>query len=190
MVRTAKNSFVPINRIPPEVLSLIPEHRETDKQLVTLTHVCRRWRDIFISCPPLWTSLDCIGREKTHVYLERSKESPLRVWFRGMGPPLSSTEAFLLTLPHIGRLRTMTLSGIPRTILKLTEHLVSLASPAPLLEKLEIFVRRLPPRRNRKHPFRWRPPVIARITFVWSRHQSALEEPVKPHDVLLSSGPR
>ena len=77
MVRAAKNSFAPINRIPPEILSLLPDYRETDHQLVALTHVCRRWRDIFISCSPLWTSLGCTDLDKTHVYLERSKASPL-----------------------------------------------------------------------------------------------------------------
>lgn len=50
LVRSLRNSLVPVNRIPPEVLSLISDYHsedEMDKDLVALTHVCRDWRDIF-----------------------------------------------------------------------------------------------------------------------------------------------
>lgn len=43
LVRTMRNGFAPINRIPPEVFSLVPKHwshAEMDKNLITLTHVC------------------------------------------------------------------------------------------------------------------------------------------------------
>ena len=78
MVRLMKNAFVPINRIPYEVLSIIPDYwagedtenefkYPTDKDLITLTHVCHDWRELFISRPSLWTRLDCMSVEKTRV---------------------------------------------------------------------------------------------------------------------------
>ena len=90
----------------------------------------------FISCPSLWTSLGCVGLEKTRVYLERSKGSPLEVRFLEGASPPSRADAFLLALPHISRLKTLTLSGT----LDSTELTKRLTSPAPLLEKLELFM--------------------------------------------------
>ena len=62
LVRSTKNSLALINEIPPDVLSLIPnywEDSDRDEGLVALTHVCRGWRDLFTSCPLVWTRLDC-----------------------------------------------------------------------------------------------------------------------------------
>ena len=66
LIRSVKNSFAPINRIPPEVLLLIPDYDndDMDQGLITLTHVCRGWRDMFISRSSLWTQLDCMNFDK------------------------------------------------------------------------------------------------------------------------------
>ena len=43
LVRSIKNSLAPISRIPPEILSLIPDHYDkyrADQNLIALTHVC------------------------------------------------------------------------------------------------------------------------------------------------------
>ena len=93
-----KNIFVPINTIPYEVLSTIPDYwvdgdpmdnntadygmaanNTADRNLITLTHVCHNWRELFISRPSLWTNLDCTNVEKTRVYIERSKSCLLKV---------------------------------------------------------------------------------------------------------------
>jgi hypothetical protein len=53
---------VPINGIPPEVLTLIPDFWGTsdgDRDLIALTHVCWAWRQAFISRSSLWTYFDC-----------------------------------------------------------------------------------------------------------------------------------
>ena len=96
-VRSAKNSFAPINKIPPEVLSLIAHHCYRDEDLTTLTHVYYRWRKILISCPSLWTCSDCKNVDKTCVYLKRSKASALKI---RLGEYLE--EAFHLTIPYLG----------------------------------------------------------------------------------------
>ncbi|KAF9780875.1 hypothetical protein BJ322DRAFT_981571, partial [Thelephora terrestris] len=79
-IRSMKNTFAPINKVPPDVLTLIPDYLEDgerDRHLIKLTHVSRGWREIFTSCPSLWTRLDCTNVDKTHVYIERSSSSPL-----------------------------------------------------------------------------------------------------------------
>ena len=130
-----KNTFAPVNRIPPEVLSLIPDYLEVedrDESLIALTHVCRSWREIFVSCPSLWTWLDFTDIEKTRVYIERSKCAPLEIHLE---LPYEE-EAFLLAIPHIHRLKTLWVSGDPAELLPvLVEHF---SCPLPLLNELEI----------------------------------------------------
>ena len=134
-VRSTKNSFVPINRIPPEVLSLVAHNCDEDEDLITLTHVCHRWREIFTSCPSLWTSLECEVVDKTRVYLERSKASPLKISLEDLD---TSGDAFYLLLPHLGRLGNLSLFRSRRSnLLELTKHL---GSPAPLLKNLKLVV--------------------------------------------------
>jgi len=130
-----RNTFALVNRTPPEILSLIPDYWEDDHKdetLIKLTHVCRGWREIFISRPSLWTSLDCTDVDKTRVYAERSKYSPLQL---RLGQSYRA-EAFLLAVPHIPRLKTLVVSGDPTEILPaLVEHF---SCAVPLLDKLKI----------------------------------------------------
>ena len=132
-----KNTFTPINRIPEDVLSLVPRYRDTDKELVTLTHVCRGWRERFIACSSLWTALDCTSVEQTRVHLERSKGSPLEICLQEEEEEGVTflNDAFLLVVPHLDRLKSLTLSGSSDDLIQLTKYF---ASPAPLLEELNL----------------------------------------------------
>ena len=134
LVRCTKNTFLSVNKIPPEVFSLVAHHCDTDEDLITLTHVCRRWRVILVSCPSLWTNLGCKAIDKTRVYLERSKASPLKISLEDFQP---LGDAFLLLLPHLGRLGSLSLFGTRSNFLELTKHL---GSPAPLLKNLKLVV--------------------------------------------------
>ena len=141
MVRSMKNAFAPVNRIPRDVLSIIPDYwadEDTgDEDLITLTHVCRGWRELFISRPSLWARLDCSNVEKTRVYIERSKSSPLKVCLREDDeyfPFLN--DAFLRTVPYLGRLGSLTISGSSDNVVEIVNEYFK--SPAPLLEKLKI----------------------------------------------------
>lgn len=58
IIREWRNSFVPINRIPMEVLSLIPTHLSHEKDLFHATSVCRHWRRTFVQHAVLWSQLD------------------------------------------------------------------------------------------------------------------------------------
>ena len=103
--------------------------------MITLTHVCRAWRDIFISRSSLWTDLDCQDTDKTRAYLERSKSLPIDVWFKSDQsiPPHGPFPQFT---PHaIGRLGSLSIIGVGEHLPSVTAHL---SHPAPLLRKLVI----------------------------------------------------
>ena len=149
MVRLMKNAFVPINRIPYEVLSIIPDYwagedtenefkDPTDKDLITLTHVCHDWRELFISRPSLWTRLDCMSVEKTRVYIERSKSSPLEVHISKdlETYKFPSEDALPLTIPHLGRVKSLSIAGFDKNFVELINKHFN--RPAPFLEKLKI----------------------------------------------------
>ena len=142
LVRSWRNTAAPINRIPPEVLTLIPnfwDRRIRDQNLITITHVCRAWREGFTSQRSLWTDLDCVGLEKTRTYLERSKTSPINVSiYRHTNSYMCSfsRDPFIQIATHvIERLNSLTIEGSQWNLKGIIAHL---GRPAPLLEYLSI----------------------------------------------------
>jgi len=138
--------LAPINKIPPEILALIPDFwdmRDRDEDVITLTHVCRPWREVFISRSSLWTNFDCLNEEKTRVYFERSKSSPINL---SVNNDIIPGDPFFQIIPHAtGRLKSLLVKGQSKDVAAVTSHL---SHPAPLLERLSI--RSKPPlaRRN------------------------------------------
>lgn len=136
------NSFAPINRIPPEVLILIPDYCDepsTDRVLTALTHVCRRWRVTFTSRSLLWAKLDFMNVDKTRTYIQRSQSSPLEISLKSNRHESYLDDAVSLIIPHIHRLKSVTVHTID-----LPEVFNQLNCPAPLLEKLEINLSLIP----------------------------------------------
>jgi len=134
-----KNTFAPINRIPPEILTLVPDYWEdySDGALIGLTHVCRGWRELFVSRPSLWTRLDCTHVKKTRAYIERSKTSPLEICLGEFDPEVFITDgAVLLAAPHFSRLKTLSVLGI--SIVDLASLVEYFSCPVPFLSRLEI----------------------------------------------------
>ena len=106
-----------------------------DDDLVALTHVCRVWREVFVSHSSLWTNFDCTNADKTRAYFERSKSSPLtlRVCRDGVLPP---EDPFLQITPHsVSRLKSLSVVGVPENLQDIT---ACLTCHAPLLETLDI----------------------------------------------------
>ena len=101
---------------------------------MALTHVCRDWREIFISRSSLWTFFDCTSVEKTRVYLERSKTS-LAIWLGEEDSDPFLNDAFLLTVPHLRQFKSLFLSVPSNEPLQVARHL---GGPAPLLEELRL----------------------------------------------------
>jgi len=93
------------------------------------------WRDIFTSCSSLWTEFDCENADKTRVYLDRSKSSPIGLWIWRNGD-LSPDDPFFQVIPYaIHRLKSLVIHGSPED---LTEAAAQLSHPAPLLESLTV----------------------------------------------------
>ena len=137
-IRSWRNRSAPINRIPPEILSLIPHFWKSpysrDQDVITLTHVCQAWRDVFVSCPSLWTYHCCRDLDKTRVYLERSRSSPIDLSLRSDHTSLS--DPFFKFIPHIaGRLKSLNIDGGSEHLQDISAYLFC---PAPLLEELSI----------------------------------------------------
>ena len=137
LVRSLRNSLAPINRIPPEVLSLIPDYYEDDgedQDLIALTHVCHGWRDIFTSRSSLWTQLAFPNIDSTRTYIQRSKSSPLEIWLDDSQDE-TYLEASSLIIPHIHRLKHLSISG--DTLPGILSHF---HCQLPLLEWLDIHI--------------------------------------------------
>ena len=131
----------PVNKIPPEILSLIPDFwntHERNQNLVALTHACRAWRELFISRSSLWTYFDFVDEEKTQVYLERSKSSPVNLSL-DLSEVTPLCDPFFQVIPHItGRLRSLFILGPLEDVEVVTRVISHLSHPAPLLEHLSI----------------------------------------------------
>jgi hypothetical protein len=129
-----------VNQIPSEILSLIPDFWDEydegkDRDLVTLTHVCRAWREVFISRSSLWINLDCVDEDQARIYLERSKSLPVNLSL-DTEDPLPSHHPFLKIIPHaIGRLKTLSIVATADDLEDITTHL---PRSAPLLQTLSI----------------------------------------------------
>jgi len=140
LVRSTKNNSAPISKISSDVFSLIPGYLkdyEEDKNLITMTHVCHGWRELLIARPSLWTRVNCTNVDKTQVYIERSKSSPLKLSLYNHGSMACLKAALALVIPHISRLKSLTLNEVEDwdILRSLTPYL---SRPIPLLSKLMI----------------------------------------------------
>ena len=141
LIRSMKNTFALVNRMPLDVFSLIPEYwdrHERDKETIKLTHVCHNWRELFTSRPSLWNRLDCVDVDKTCAYLERSKSSPLEISLKGGNTP-DRTDALRLVGPHVDRIKSLAAIGAWEDVL--SDIVPYFSCPVPLLEHLSIVIR-------------------------------------------------
>ncbi|KAF9650612.1 hypothetical protein BDM02DRAFT_3220430 [Thelephora ganbajun] len=87
-LRTLRNSLVPVNRIPPEIITSIISYRVAPipdivqyQVLSTPTSVCRYWRNAICSFPSFWTTMsDVYHPQLRRIILERSKAALLHVF--------------------------------------------------------------------------------------------------------------
>ena len=105
--------------------------------MIVLTHVCQTWREVFISRTSLWTDLDYVCTDKTLVYLERSKSSPITVSLRRdeVNGLLPIDPFFQITPSIIGRLKSLSIQAVPWNMEGLIDQL---SHPAPILEDMGI----------------------------------------------------
>ncbi|KAI0736048.1 hypothetical protein C8Q76DRAFT_297452 [Earliella scabrosa] len=123
-----------------------PKFRFTScRTLLRVTHVSRRWREVALSSPDLWTRFACHNADQAFAFIERSQELPVSIFLAiGSIPGASSSDEsdetrpeipldILTRLPH-HRLRRLDLEAFltPDTVMPLMDiH-------APRLECLTI----------------------------------------------------
>lgn len=93
-VITLRNTYAPIHRrLPAEILCeiflqlrslfVLPVHGPPNAipahAWITVTHVCRQWRDIALNSPTLWTSISCKQPDCINAFIERSRQAPLDI---------------------------------------------------------------------------------------------------------------
>ena len=135
-IREWRNSLVPINRVPPEVLSLIPAHFPSGNDLLRATSVCRRWRRTFIQHASLWSQVN-LTVDKNPLFvkmiLERAKGSALDI-----NSSLLDADTLALLSPHTQRFRSLKLVfdnwGDIQGFSEVTPE------PLPLLDTLDIYI--------------------------------------------------
>ena len=149
LLRSIKNTFSPINRIPPEVLSLLPDYwdcqhywdrQSADQDLISLTHVCRSWRAIFTSNSLLWTRLDCKNANKTRVYIKRSRTLPLEISLTESGYISYHDNALLAAASCTNRLSSLVIYRSSKGLQDLLDYF---PFPTLLLKELKIVLRRV-----------------------------------------------
>lgn len=98
--RSIKNSFAPVNRIPPETFALTTTFLPKQRDVINATAVCRQWRATLLSFPQVWRKAGGSSSE-LEAYLQRSKSVPIEV-------NLSSPSLAASIVPHTSRLEKLT----------------------------------------------------------------------------------
>ncbi|KAF9783943.1 hypothetical protein BJ322DRAFT_1109795 [Thelephora terrestris] len=105
-IREWRNSFAHVNRIPTDILSLIPTHLPTQKGRFHAASVCRHWRGVLLEYGALWSQLFLNkGEECVSTLLKRAKGSALDVILYYEVP----VDTFALISPRAQRIRHLEL---------------------------------------------------------------------------------
>jgi hypothetical protein len=163
-LRTRRNTFSLISRLPTETLATIfihgarDYHRDSDRGYFTRTapswvnvsYVCRHWRGVALNCPSLWTYVFMTSQRCTEELLARSKRASLmlhvKLGFREKSPRVSRFVEQVTN--HTERIQELSLR-LPAT--HTLDVLSKLSSRAPRLKNLTIdfiLVRRDPSERS------------------------------------------
>lgn len=131
-----RNLVVPINRLPLDVLCLIPTHLPSQGDRLRVTFFCRHWRKTFLQYPALWSRLRLTGRIDGHIartLLERAKGSPLHIAFNSL---LSPFHNLTILSPFAQQIRSLKLDI--RSSGEVKNIFMVIPGPLPLLHTLEI----------------------------------------------------
>lgn len=117
-LRSLRNTFLPVNRLPPEVIShivrcVLGDHTIDTTSVVPLTHVCQYWRNSVVSTPDNWTPISSEREDLAALSLERAKAAPLTVHLDLSRPESKIDSSFLKLLqPHTQKIRSLFIPGI------------------------------------------------------------------------------
>ncbi|VDC07871.1 unnamed protein product [Peniophora sp. CBMAI 1063] len=111
-----------------------------DLTWLSISHVCRRWRSISLSCSAIWSTISFTPPESTSAFLGRARDAPLDVyahWRPGSNGDLMDL-AVTEVMSHLDHIRRLSMEGTTHSRLWAV-HLPLFASrQAPLLEELRL----------------------------------------------------
>ena len=134
-IHSAMNQIKPVNRLPPEMLAKVFELRETERDLITGTHVCARWRDTLISTPFLWTKIDFEDIVRATTYLDRSKAALIDVSVAKTRSFLGPEAVFLGAIPWVTRMKSLYIHAEEEQIKTIAKRL---CHQTPYLQSLSL----------------------------------------------------
>ena len=109
------------------------EFRESDKDLISATHVCHIWRSALTSAPSLWTEVVFQDPDRALTYLTRSGALPIDASF---GTWDSGPEDYYASIiPWFDRVQSMVVRGEDEEIKAIFRRL---CFPVPLLRSLKL----------------------------------------------------
>ena len=110
-IREWRNTFAPINRLPLDILSLIPTHLTSQRDRFRASYVCRHWRRTFLRSAELWSGL-VLSKGEVYVktLLERAKGSPLVIDIVDRPSVLASTLALISS--HTKQIKSLNFGGL------------------------------------------------------------------------------
>ena len=130
------NACQHINKLPHELLFHVFDLVGPGPAILPLAQVCRRWRDVALSSPTLWSVIGACAR-LVPLFLQRSLGSPLRV--RGVVAHHNDRE-FLDCLTHLETVIHRVVSFAVDFRARVHEPFTGLTYAAPALERLSVIV--------------------------------------------------
>ncbi|KAF9051800.1 hypothetical protein BJ165DRAFT_1608541 [Panaeolus papilionaceus] len=153
-VQTLRNSYLPISRLPTEILCKVfacvrdmPETRSFPATphvnilrawVKSITHVCHHWRLAALNCPELWSYLEFNKDPPSwmELQLKRSRKAPLSVIF--ISPQGDRCEKVLLSaLSQPSRLHSLSILGATSDTIEKYMKTVRRVH-APFLQRLQV----------------------------------------------------
>ncbi|KAJ3522575.1 hypothetical protein NMY22_g11835 [Coprinellus aureogranulatus] len=102
-----------------------------------VTHVCRRWRDVALNCPVLWSKVSFFHPALTDMMLQRTRDGPIDIEFSCAENTSNGLQAvFLKALSQAERLRTVELHVSRTSPITFSSILSRLETTTPNLETL------------------------------------------------------
>jgi hypothetical protein len=113
------NRCAPVSALPDEILAIIfGMGRKYDSLNVKASHVIRRWRDVAINTPLLWTRITVSlpqSLDQAETYLKRSQncslDIELNIYYPHQSLPQNKGRCLDCFLPHVGRWRKVEISA-------------------------------------------------------------------------------
>lgn len=135
-----------ISSLPEDILSIIfgkckpkPSFRTRDlpRILLSFSQVCRRWREVALNDPRLWTAIIFTSSSLARMMLERAQDAPLRIH-----AALDSADSFQNpfiedAIARHATVGTLYLSNVPQA---LKAQVARITGPMPILTELELIV--------------------------------------------------